>query len=314
MAKFLCMTLNPAIDFTVTLDKLHVGGVNRQQSAQSHAAGKGLNVAQILHDLGHEVTVSGFLGRSNAAAFEAHFVSEGFHDGFVRVEGETRTNVKIAEAGGRMTDINGKGFTVGEADKAALLECVDALAANVDFIVVSGSLPQQFSPQDLQILLGRLKARNPRIAVDTSGAALAAAAECGPFLLKPNSEELQQAFGLPAETAAEQVKTLALLPTPVEHVVLSMGEKGVNWWRQGGCLHATAAKVAVKSTVGAGDTLLAGMLHGLASGWPDEQVLRTAAALAAHAVSQIGFGIPDSARLQELLQQIHAQTEEGFTL
>ena len=97
-------------------------------------------------------------------------------------------------------------------------------------------------------------------------------------------------------------------------VVLSMGEKGVNWWRQGGCLHATAAKVAVKSTVGAGDTLLAGMLHGLASGWPDEQVLRTAAALAAHAVSQIGFGIPDSARLQELLQQIHAQTEEGFTL
>ena len=60
MAKFLCMTLNPAIDFTVTLDKLHVGGVNRQQSAQSHAAGKGLNVAQILHDLGHEVTVSGF--------------------------------------------------------------------------------------------------------------------------------------------------------------------------------------------------------------------------------------------------------------
>ena len=70
----------------------------------------------------------------------------------------------------------------------------------------------------------------------------------------------------------------------------------------------------MKSTVGAGDTLLAGMLHGLASGWPDEQVLRTAAALAAHAVSQIGFGIPDSARLQELLQQIHAQTEEGFTL
>lgn len=87
------------------------------------------------------------------------------------------------------------------------------------------------------------------------------------------------------------MKTLALLPTPVEHVVLSMGEKGVNWWRQGGCLHATAAKVAVKSTVGAGDTLLAGMLHGLASGWPDEQVLRTAAALAAHAVSQPAFGI-----------------------
>ena len=66
MAKFLCITPNPAIDLTLSLDTLQAGAVNRQQSAVSHAAGKGLNVAQILHDLGHEVTVSGFLGRDNA--------------------------------------------------------------------------------------------------------------------------------------------------------------------------------------------------------------------------------------------------------
>ena len=312
MAKFLCITPNPAIDLTLSLDTLQAGAVNRQQSAVSHAAGKGLNVAQILHDLGHEVTVSGFLGRDNADLFRQHFARESFRDEFVYVNGETRHNIKIAEQSGRMTDINGKGFVVSDADKAALLEKVVPLAAAADYVAVCGSLPQQFTPQDLQRLLACLKTANAHIAVDTSGEALAAAVTCSPFLIKPNSEELQQSFGLPAETTAEQAIAIANLPQPVENVVLSMGEHGVNWWQQGRCLHATAARVEVKSTVGAGDTLLAGMLHGLACGHSPEQTLQTAAALAAHAVSQIGFGIPDNERLSALKQDISIQIEKDF--
>ena len=91
-----------------------------------------------------------------------------------------------------------------------------------------------------------------------------------------------------------------------------MGEHGVNWWRQGRCLHASAARVQVKSTVGAGDTLLAGMLHGLACGHSPEETLQTASALAAHAVSQIGFGIPDNERLSALKQDISIQIEKDF--
>lgn len=309
MAKFLCITLNPAIDFTVSLDVLRAGEVNRQQSAQIHAAGKGLNVAQVLLDLGHEVTVSGFLGRGNAAVFQTHFAATGFDDRFVYVEGETRQNVKIAEADGRMTDINGKGFRVSDADKAALLARAGPLAAQADYVAVSGSLPQQFDAADFQALLACLKAANPRIAVDTSGTALAAAAAGGVYLIKPNTEELRESFGVSAETSAAQAALLAKYGADVAHAVVSMGEAGVNWFHGGQCLHAGAATVEVKSTVGAGDTLMAGMLHGFASGLGPEETLRTAAALAANAVSQIGFRIPGAARLAELKQHITIQTE-----
>lgn len=309
MAKFLCITLNPAIDFTVGLDTLNVGSVNRQQFAQSHTAGKGLNVAQVLRDLGHDVMVSGFLGRANAAVFQAHFAEQDFADHFVYVDGETRQNIKIAESCGRMTDINGKGFSVSETDKAELLKKAAALAAEADFTVMSGSLPQQFGADDFQTLSGRLKTANPRLAVDTSGEALKAALACKPFLIKPNTDELRESFGLPAGTAAQQAALLAEFGGGIEHAVVSMGADGVNWLHGGLCLHASAAKVEVKSTVGAGDTLTAGMLHGLASGFTPEETLRTAAALAANAVAQIGFRIPNPQRLNELKQSITIQTE-----
>lgn len=111
----LCITLNPAIDMTVSVDGLRVGEVNRALSSQSDAAGKGLNAAQILADLGIDTIASGFLGVDNAAIFEQLFTDRQamqgglVQDGFVRVAGETRTNIKIAD-NSTTTDINGKGF------------------------------------------------------------------------------------------------------------------------------------------------------------------------------------------------------------
>ena len=101
MARILTLTLNPALDLTLRLDQLQPGVVNRCHGFASHAAGKGLNVAQVLADLGHSLSVAGFLGRANAAPFEALMHRRGFHDLFVRVPGETRSNIKLAEADGR---------------------------------------------------------------------------------------------------------------------------------------------------------------------------------------------------------------------
>jgi len=111
MAKILTLTLNPALDLTVQLARLEVGEVNRSNALHSHAAGKGLNVAQVLADLGHQLTVSGFLGENNPQAFDALFAQRGFVDAFIRVPGDTRSNIKLAEDDGRITDINGLGIT-----------------------------------------------------------------------------------------------------------------------------------------------------------------------------------------------------------
>lgn len=122
MARVLCITLNPALDLAFNLESLVLGSVNRTTSAQLEAAGKGVNVARVLADLGHDVTVSGFLGADNDAPFQLAFTQYSLTDAFVRVPGETRINAKIAEQSGRVTDINGPGMPIDATHLRALID------------------------------------------------------------------------------------------------------------------------------------------------------------------------------------------------
>lgn len=302
MAKILTITLNPALDLTVRVPHLEPGEVNRSQALLSHAAGKGLNVAQVLADLGHSLTVSGFLGEDNQQAFNALFARRGFADAFIRVPGETRSNIKLAEDDGRVTDINGPGPHVNDLTQHALLDKLDHIAASHDAVVVAGSLPRGVSAQWLRELVLRLKALGCKVILDTSGEALKEGLRAGPWLVKPNAEELSEALGHPVSSVASQVAAATELQTlGISHVVISHGADGVNWFSRGTQpLQALPPKVRVASTVGAGDSLLAGMVHGLISGHSPEQTLRSATAIAAMAVTQIGFGISDALQLVTL--------------
>ncbi|AXA55706.1 1-phosphofructokinase [Pseudomonas thivervalensis] len=305
MAKILTLTLNPALDLTVELARLEPGQVNRSDAMHAHAAGKGVNVAQVLADLGHTLTVSGFLGEDNAQVFETLFAQRGFVDAFIRVPGETRSNIKLAEQDGRITDLNGPGPVVDAAAQQALLARLEQIAPGHDVVVVAGSLPRGVSPQWLQALITRLKQLGLNVALDTSGEALRVALAAGPWLIKPNTEELADALGCDVVTELAQAQAAQRLHAQgVEHVVISHGADGVNWFSVGAALHASPPKVTVASTVGAGDSLLAGMLHGLLSADTPEQTLRTATAIAAMAVTQIGFGIHDTALLASLEQGV----------
>jgi 1-phosphofructokinase len=313
MSRILTITLNPALDLTVRLPELHPGEVNRSEAVVMHAAGKGLNVAQVLADLGHSLTVTGFIGADNAEPFEALFAERAFTDAFVRVKGETRSNIKLAETAGRVTDINGPGPHVTEAAQAQLLQTLDDIAAGHDLAVVAGSLPRGVTADWLASLIHRLKGLGLRVALDTSGAALRAGLAAGPWLVKPNTEELAEACSAPAESAHEQAAlAVQLAAQGVKHVVISQGSEGVRWFGPGQVIQATPPKVKVASTVGAGDSLLAGMAHGLLTGLDPQETLRNATAIAAMAVTQIGFGIDDPARLAELANgvSVRVMTEQ----
>ena len=311
MAKILTLTLNPALDVTVSLDVLRAGHVNRSQAQHSHAAGKGLNVAQVLADLGHSVTVSGFLGRDNLQPFEALIEARGFADCFVRVAGETRSNIKLVERDGQVTDINGQGPVIDETAQNDLLHLLAQVASGHDAVVVAGSLPRGITPQWLRQLLLQLKAQGLKVALDSSGEALRAGLEAAPWLVKPNTEELADVLGQPVEGRAEQrAAAERLLGTGIEHVVVSQGEQGVSWFAAGRMLHAQPPQVRVASTVGAGDSLVAGMVHGLLQAEPPAQTLRRATAIAAQAVTQIGFGIRDVAHLAQLEAAVQLTEEQ----
>jgi 1-phosphofructokinase len=308
MARVLTVTLNPALDLTVQLPSLRLGEVNRSESLQVHAAGKGLNVAQVLADLGHQLTVTGFLGEGNPQAFEQLFAARGFADEFVRVAGDSRSNIKLAEAGGQVTDINGPGLQVNDAQRDELLGRIERLAPAHDLVVVAGSLPRGIDSQWFVELLQLLKRLGARVALDTSGAALREGLATAPWLIKPNEEELAEARGVDlagSQALAREARRLQV--EGIEHVVISQGGEGVSWFSTDTALHAYPPEVRVLSTVGAGDSLLAGMIHGLLEGWPAERTLAHATAIAAQAVGQVGFGITDTAQLAELEAAVRLQ-------
>ncbi len=307
MARVLTVTLNPALDLTVQLPFLRLGEVNRSESLQVHAAGKGLNVAQVLADLGHQLTVTGFLGEANAQPFEQLFAARGFADEFVRVAGETRSNIKLAEADGRITDINGPGLEVGAAQRDELLARLERLVPGHELVVVAGSLPRGVEVPWFVELLQQLARLGARVALDTSGPALREGLALSPWLIKPNEEELAQARDLDPADAQALADEARRLNARIEHVVMSQGAAGVSWFSPAAAWHAQPPKVRVVSTVGAGDSLLAGMLHGLLAGWPAERMLAHATAIAAQAVGQVGFGITDRAQLAELEAAVRLQ-------
>ncbi|OPG82939.1 1-phosphofructokinase [Stutzerimonas stutzeri] len=307
MARILTVTLNPALDLTVQLPALRLGEVNRSDNLQVHAAGKGLNVAQVLADLGHQLTVTGFLGEANAQPFEQLFAARGFADEFVRVAGETRSNIKLAEADGRITDINGPGLEVGAAQRDELLARLERMVPGHELVVVAGSLPRGVEAPWFVELLQQPARLGARVALDTSGPALREGLALSPWLIKPNEEELAQARDLDPADAQALADEARRLNARIEHVVMSQGAAGVSWFSPAAAWHAQPPKVRVVSTVGAGDSLLAGMLHGLLAGWPAERTLAHATAIAAQAVGQVGFGITDRAQLAELEAAVRLQ-------
>lgn len=303
--KIATITLNPALDLTARLGELVAGEVNLVEQASLRAAGKGINVAMVLKDLGCDVTVTGWLGEGNQAPFVELFGRKGLTDVFVRVHGETRINVKVAELSGRVTDLNLPGLSVDEEAREALLVTLDRLCLDHDWFVLAGSLPKGIEPEFARDLIVRLKARGKQVIFDCSGAALRAGLDGAPTLVKPNREELGQWAGRPIESDADQQAcATTLLARGVGQVVVSDGSRGLLWFSQEGVLRAVPPRMQVVSTVGAGDSLVAGLVYGLATGLPKEETVRLATAASALAVSQVAVGFAGREQLAPLMERV----------
>ncbi|MCE8010433.1 1-phosphofructokinase [Halomonas daqingensis] len=308
MARLLTLTLNPALDLSVSLERLEPGTVNRTHETHLTAAGKGVNVARVLTQLGHDVTVSGFLGADNDGPFLRAFEAMQVEDAFLRVPGETRINAKLAEADGRITDINGPGAAIDEAAWQRLLDGLDTRIGDPrrrpDTVVIAGSLPPGVTPDNLAELVIRLREAGLPVWVDTSGAALDQAIAARPTAVKPNELELAAWAGNALDTAeARLTAALRLYAAGIEEAVVSAGAAGVLWVSHRGAWQAMPPRVSVASTVGAGDTLLAALLHGVVCGHPPDQALRLATALSAESVRHLGVGNLHADDFPQLQQQ-----------
>ncbi|MBA5763980.1 1-phosphofructokinase [Vibrio sp. 404] len=303
--KVVTITLNPALDLTGSLDTLNKGSVSLVNSSNFHAAGKGVNVAKVLSDLGANVTVTGFLGEDNQALFCQLFNDINATDRFVRVKGSTRINVKLVEQSGTVSDINFPGVCVDDHAIELFETTLDELCQDHEYFVLAGSLPQGVTAELCAKWVSQLQQRGKKVIFDSSRAALKAGIGAAPWLIKPNDEELSELIGSKIQTAHDVTSiTKQLSQTGIENIVVSMGAEGVMWLNQNQWLRSKPPKMEVVSTVGAGDTLVAGMCWGHMQNMNKNELLRFATSLSALAVSQVGVGVNDFSLLHTLQEQI----------
>ncbi len=286
------VTINPAIDHTVAIPNFRAGEVNRVQFSQLDPGGKGINVASFLADWGQLATATGFLGRDNDEIFRKFFTQKDIEDRCVRIAGHTRTGVKIMdEALRQTTDINFPGETPAPADIEDLFGILRELAATREWFVLAGSIPAGVSPGIYREMVTLLAGK--KVALDTSGEGFRQAVTAGPWLIKPNVHELEEFVGEPLTSQAAILKVARDLIDRhgISCVIVSMGKDGALFVEGGEIIWAVPPLVEVKSTVGAGDAMVAGAVAGKLAGLPLMECARLATAFSMNTLTHLGSGL-----------------------
>ncbi len=308
--KIATVTLNPAIDQTVSIPNFQAGAVNRVVQSQSYAGGKGVNVASFLADYGCSVVATGFLGEHNVRIFEKLFTRKQIDDRFVRIAGSTRTGIKISdEVKQETTDLNFPGQTPTETDIERLFNAVKELTSECEWFVLAGSIPAGVSASIYGEIVTLFKSRNRKVALDTSDEGFRRAISMAPSLIKPNIHELEEFSGKPL-THQENVIEAAqeFLNQGIETVVVSMGAEGALFLEQEERVLAIPPTIQVKSTVGAGDAMVSGTVAGKIQQKPLAECARLATAFSLSAISQVELGLPDQETFELFKNQVVVKT------
>lgn len=301
------VTLNPSLDRAMEIDALVRGEVIRAASAHIDPGGKGVNVSRAL--LANGVASRAVLpcGGEEGAQLVDLLRAEGVDLVAVPIAGRTRSNITLAEPDGTVTKINESGPVLAAAEFAAVTEAVLAAADTAHWVVACGSVPPGLSVRAFGELCARLVAAGVRLAVDTSGPALRAAADAGAALVKPNREELAEAVGTPLRSLGDVVEAAERLRGWGAGAVLaSLGADGAVLVDRDGVVTGESPVEQPRSTVGAGDALLAGFLAGGARG---SEALAEGLAWGAAAVSLPGSRMPGPDDLNRHTVRLHPRPD-----
>ncbi len=307
------VTLNPAIDKSVAARGFEIGKTNRGEVTRVDAGGKGINVAKALKRLGSAVCALGLVAGSNGRFILDSLSAEGIAADFVNVPGETRVNLKIHDPEkGTETELNEPGFQVTAEHLEELRRKVEAHAPHCEVMVFSGSLPPAAPPEIFADLILAAKARGAKCFLDTAGPGLKLGLAAGPYLIKPNRAEVEDLLHSTLRTRRDLVEAArALMRMGSEQVLISLGAEGAVGVAGTEALFARPPAVTVRSSVGAGDTMVAIMAHAAVAGIPFRQAFCMAVAASAATVAMEGTKVADMAAVQELIPQVRLEDAGG---
>lgn len=299
--------LNPSFDKTVEVDTLTLGEVNRIRSVRVDMGGKGVNVAVVARRLGLDALCIGCMGEQGARQFTGLLDAEGLPHRFLTVPGAVRTNLKVVSRDGKgVTELNEPGAPLSPQAIKDFFALAKEEAARSDYMVLTGSLPPGCPENTYGELIRAME--NTRCILDAGGAALRLGAEAGPFLMKPNLAELEQALGAPLRTLRSiRDAALIFLRKGASHVVVSMGAMGAMYVSDARTLYAPALRVEARSTVGAGDAMVGGMLLGLQQDGDMAHAFRCGIAAGAASVMTEGTQLIRPEDFERLVSQVKVQ-------
>ena len=280
------VTLNPALDKTVTLPGFAVNTVNRVQSIRLDPGGKGINVSKAVKALGGKTLSIGILGGASGGYIKAALDKMELPNEMILSGEQTRTNIKIIDPVLKTnTDINEAGGVVVRETLLAVWEKLTALVSPGDTVVFAGKNPPGMADELLAAWIRRLKSLDVRVCVDTVGEPMRLALEEKPDIIKPNRAELSEIMGTNL-ISDQQVLDAAkqLVKKGIGLAAVSMGDNGAFFVTGDQVLRGYCPKVSVVSTVGAGDAMMAALAHYTAAGCSLEETARRAVAVASASV------------------------------
>jgi 1-phosphofructokinase family hexose kinase len=306
------LTLNPAVDRELTVPAMEFDSVLRASGARVDFGGKGFNVSRLLKGLDAASTAVGFLGGRAGELLQDGLQSLGIGTDFVWVPEETRTNVSIVtEAHDHYIKVNEKGPLITDAKQKELLDKIDLLAKPGDWWVLAGSLPPGVPNDFYARIVNLLNGHEANAILDTSGESLQLGCAEKPYLLKPNAEEAQALTGLPMDTPAE----IAAAATKVcelgaQNVVISMGKAGALLHTAEGTWLIHSPKIKEKNPIGAGDSMVGGLVWALTQGIALKEALGWGVASGAATASLSGTEVGSRPLIEELFLQVQYERLE----
>lgn len=298
---------NPSMDCTIELDNLNVGMLNRISNKVETYSGKALNVAMGVARLKEKSFATGFMFENNGKMFEQTLEREGVAHKFVWNKGSVRVNYKIIDKRSMLTEINDKGDEVSEEKQRELIDLVKVLAKDCDIAGMSGSLPKGVNAEFYGEVLKNVPASVKKV-VDTEKANLEFAVKENLYMVKPNLRELENIAGDTLSTKYDILKaSYALLNKGVKMVMVSLGSEGAILTDGIKSFYCKSANVAVNSTVGAGDSMLASACVQIEKGADMEELLRCSVAAGTAAITTSGTNLFYKDKYEEIYNKIYVE-------
>lgn len=297
------VTLNPAMDKTVTLPGFAINTVNRVQHVRLDPGGKGINVSKAVHALGGETLAISVLGGASGGYIKSALDVMGIPNDMVLSAEPTRTNLKIVDPVLHTnTDINESGSPLSEEILQQVWEKIAAAVHPGDTVVFAGKNPPGMADDLLARWISRLQSLDVRVCVDTVGEPMRLALERKPAIIKPNKQELSEIMGRSLRSDEDVLQAAAeLVEQGVGLVAVSMGGDGAVFVTKDQRIRGYNPKVSVASTVGAGDAMMAALAHYSAAGCSLEETARRAIAVA---TATVMCGGSEAAELPAILPMI----------